>query len=163
MNNNEDFLVEMTKRKAVLEELGPYVKYYSDQGVDYAKLIIRNLFLFNGGALLLVPTLFSSIDGIGVDSLIYATRCFIVGVICVGVAAYAAHLNFLYLATIFQNSLDHRLRSISSTNDNHPEVGVSSLINLKIVSVSFLISHLAGLLSFISLFIGAWSIAGAIK
>ncbi|MCW1933329.1 hypothetical protein [Pararhodobacter zhoushanensis] len=140
------------------------ISLFTSESIEYGKIIYRNLFLFSGGGLLLVPTLFSNITAIPPSLLLSSAKCFIFGLVFASASIYLAHINFQYIIRSLETQRGARHRYYQAVFIKGDDTvlppsdhGAAS----KFISLTFVFSHAFGLLSLFAIIFGAWSIAGA--
>ncbi len=159
--NRKHFASAIAEDKEIFD---PMILQLRQETIEYGKLIYKSLLVLNGGALLLVPTLFQNIDGIPASTLLYAAKAFIVGLLCVGLSLYAAHLNFLYLVRQLEvqkiERADYYRRRFLECQTDAKTLNANREYDL-VNTISFVAANFLGLISLVSLIIGSWTIAGA--
>lgn len=152
----ELYLREYDRNEA---QFSPMIEHFGKGATEYAQLIYRQLFLLNGGALVLVPTLLTSVDKLTPSVLSCATTFFVIGLITVLLSAYSTHLNFVYISGVLITQNTERAGRLARVYlaEEHQDKDQSNA-NGKRITVTFWLSHILGLISVASLICGSSAI-----
>ncbi|MDP2737627.1 MAG: hypothetical protein Q8O82_02710 [Pseudorhodobacter sp.] len=135
---------------------------------EYGVLLIKNLLLLNGGALVALPAIASVLSEEAKSHVAGSAICFVTGLSLAMICGYFTHLNWLFQHSAYLELRDRRAKEISLKLFDpglQDATEVQTDRNKKppfarLIKWTFWIPHLTGVASLISLVVGCWRLLG---
>lgn len=138
----------MEMRSAWLSYFLEKERFHSQIAADYGKWLLASILLLHGGGLL---GIFSIAEKANLDSLIGAATALIAGLMLGLLAGFITWLNWLLLASSYEQIADHRV--LASEEASFPDAKRSTQIG---IVLTFWSSMIIGFASALFLPIAAW-------
>ncbi|PKP71225.1 MAG: hypothetical protein CVT82_03290 [Alphaproteobacteria bacterium HGW-Alphaproteobacteria-4] len=138
---------------------------------EYGVLLIKNLLLLNGGALVALPAIATVLSEEVKQNVAGSAALFVTGLSLAMICGYFTHLNWLFQHSAYLELKNRRARKIGliclgPELQNAAEVETDMAEKLpfeRAIKWTFWVPHVTGIASLISLVLGCWLLLGVTK